>query len=464
MGSDQVSIGLYNVLLPYLYSSTSTTATPLCATTATDIKPVDQNGTVTFDLTSIARNWYNGGDNYGIALKSTSTGSDYAVFYSTKFIMDYKPTYVIRYRSARGLSSVYSYEEIDMGTAGTAYINRLTGNLVIKRDDISADGTTVSGIYNSRNADDNDILYNKFYRNQMKSGDGWQFSVQEKMSGLANITDTPFYGSSEYLYLYTDGTGMRYYMLYDEDESTDAIKVMHDAEGTGLTLTWSTQRDYNSYFILEDAEQSYIKEYDGAGYIMKTTYTMGTESITDDVVLSYTYILGDGTPQSTDRRISYITNETSGEFLDFNYIPSDVLRVESVSLKSSLNAAASFQNRWYAYPNGTKLKIVYIYMDEVYTYTCNYEYNDSFMSKSTDLVNNTRVEFTYSNNKVSSVQCYNTTSGGTPVKSVVITYNDDGSVNYAVTETGNTTYTDYFFNTEGILTQTQLVDINGNPI
>ena len=105
---------------------------PTCGDTVIDYIKLGQSSAVDWyqwDITNIAKKWYNGGSNYGVAIKDyMDTSADQcATFYSYFYPASSAPRAVfsITYINNKGLEDYWSYSSFDVGTAGTAYINDL---------------------------------------------------------------------------------------------------------------------------------------------------------------------------------------------------------------------------------------------------------------------------------------------------------------------------------------------------
>ncbi len=95
-----------------------------------------------FDLTSLVNKWYESEDNNrGFMLKySNEESGNYATFRSAEYgTENRRPCIYFAYRNVSGLTDNPSYT-VDMGSAGTAYINPYSGDLTIIRNDIGYDG------------------------------------------------------------------------------------------------------------------------------------------------------------------------------------------------------------------------------------------------------------------------------------------------------------------------------------
>lgn len=102
-----------------------------------------------FDITEAVKSWYEGTtENHGIMVKSYTESGSYAetgvkgYFWPERYNSEQElyPRYYITYRNNKGLEDYWTYTTLSAGTAGTAYINDYTGNLVFVHEDVSTTG------------------------------------------------------------------------------------------------------------------------------------------------------------------------------------------------------------------------------------------------------------------------------------------------------------------------------------
>lgn len=174
----------------------------------------------TWDITSIAKEWYTTGNNFGLMLKNHNEGSGYTEFLSSDTDKDFqniRPQIVLYYVNNSGLEEYWSYHSQEVGRAGTGHINDYNGNLVFIHNDVNTNGslmpTSISHVYNSTEKG-TDIGY----------GPGWRVNYYQKIE--------PMKIEGKQWYAYTDGDGTKHYFKYDEKE-----KKYKDDSGLDLKLT-----------------------------------------------------------------------------------------------------------------------------------------------------------------------------------------------------------------------------------
>ena len=199
----------------------------------------DEEGFQPFDITEAVKSWYEGtADNYGILLKSYNESGTYAetgvkaYFWPERYneIDDAYPVIQIEYRNNKGLEEYWSYTTLSAGTAGTAYINDYTGNLVFVHEDAVTTGNllpvTLQHVYNGY------TMGTHAAASYPRAGRGWKLSVQQTVKTSDNYGLTG--DSLEYYpYAYEDGDGtVHFFYKKTEDGTTRYL----DEDGLGLEL------------------------------------------------------------------------------------------------------------------------------------------------------------------------------------------------------------------------------------
>ena len=186
-----------------------------------------------FDITTIAKDWYTTGNNYGVMIKEHNEISGYKdesdMYFissdtSTQFY-EGRPVVSIEYRNQTGLESYLNYHVQDAGRAGTVYTNDYNGNVVWIHSDASTPGTrlpvTINHVYNT-----NDLYENIGY------GYGVRLNLSQTIKPVT-------IGSTNYLE-YVDEDGTRHYF-------TNENGVWKDEDGLSLEVT-----NNNDLYIMKD--------------------------------------------------------------------------------------------------------------------------------------------------------------------------------------------------------------------
>ena len=277
------------------------------------VKKSAKTGWRNFDISSAVKQWYeNPGTNYGILLKSHNESGAYAEngvkagIWTERYnsVTDGYPRIAITYRNNKGLEDYWTYTTLNAGTAGTAYINDYTGNLVFVHGDVSTTGElmpiSLEHIYNGYMADKNAGSY-------PHSGRGNKLSLQQtvKPSSKYGLTGEslemfPYAyedadGTVHYFYKKTEDSVTKYvdedglnlelkkisdgYTITDKSDnvmtfnSAGNLVSIADAEGRTATLTYKTEKN------TAGAENPFLSKItDGAGHTVTLTYNTGDTS------------------------------------------------------------------------------------------------------------------------------------------------------------------------------------------
>ena len=278
-----------------------------------------------FDITALAKKWYEGSANNGICLEAADTDA-YAIarFVSTDNT-DYascRPTLEVSYLNAKGLEGRWTNHTQSLGRSGSSYINDYTGNLVFIAPVAATTGSRMPVSIN--------LVYNGFQHGQnvdrpYNVGMGWRLDIQEKLtpisSGGSGLQAALY--SSGYRFKYEDGDGTAHYFKLKSGYSS----VYEDEEGMGLTLTVKeTAENLVKYVIASDAGEQ--MSFTANGNLLKITdsdqnfikidyYSDGRVScVRDGVDRKTVFTYGTGTENA--KRLQSIT-DPSGRVTKFNY-------------------------------------------------------------------------------------------------------------------------------------------------
>lgn len=257
-----------------------------------------QDQTFWWNITSIVKDWYTTGNNYGVVLKNFDETGSTSKYYSSECTYkeaQYKPFAYIKYTNSSGLEDYWTYHSIEAGRAGTGYINDYTGNLVLIHNDLSMNGNrlpiVVNHIYNSSNKDVD-----------MGYGTGWRL----------NFSQTLTYNSDIGLYEYVDEDGTIHFFPDDKgtfDESGLNLKLTENADGT---YTIVDKKDNKINFNYEGLLISIVDNYNNQITINYGSNGNKPASITDSAgrVVSFTY---------TDGKLTAITDPANRTVASYFY-------------------------------------------------------------------------------------------------------------------------------------------------
>ncbi|MCH5198285.1 MAG: DNRLRE domain-containing protein, partial [Oscillospiraceae bacterium] len=258
------------------------------------------------DITSAVKGWYEGTlSNFGILLKSydesKNSNSNCAkiTVYSERDGASAVPCLTLVYRNNKGLEDYWTYTSVDSGTAGTAYVNDYSGNLVLVHNTASTSGlkmpVSINHVYNG-------YMFDSFFPSSYpKTGMGWKLSIQQtvKPSGAYGLTSN---AQKSYPYAYEDGDGTVHFFYkkdsqyLDEDGLGLELKVI--SSGYTITDKKDNVMTFNSNGNLKTVADAYgnkmtisyvavsgseviDKVTDGAGHIITFSYSPTTNLLTN---------------------------------------------------------------------------------------------------------------------------------------------------------------------------------------
>ena len=357
-------------------------------------------GFYTWDITDIARSWYEDA-NYGLMLKypeaeENVTTASWKEFYSSEGA-DYRylPNVLITFRNNNGLESYWDYTTSSAGRAGTGYVNQYTGNLVWIRDDIGFGGNrmpvTISHVYNANDSTEN--LFGMGY--------GWRTNFNQR---VYHWDEDTAYGD---YYVWEDSDGTDHYFLYESS------KTYKDEDGLELTLTTSGSGTEKYCIKDKNGNASYFDTY---GRLTKQTNNQATKS---NITITYTTTSG--------LLISTIT-DGAGRVYSFTYTNN---LLSKIAYKGKGTSEITYVNFGYTNSNLTSVTDKDSKVSR-YTYTTN-----NLMSSAQD-VDGYKINYAYT-----------TTTAGEPNRIKTIT-------EYSGSTAGGVLNITYAHN------QTKFTDYNGN--
>lgn len=357
-------------------------------------------GFYTWDITDIARSWYEDA-NYGLMLKypeaeENVTTASWKEFYSSEGA-DYRylPNVLITFRNNNGLESYWDYTTSSAGRAGTGYVNQYTGNLVWIRDDIGFGGNrmpvTISHVYNANDSTEN--LFGMGY--------GWRTNFNQR---VYHWDEDTAYGD---YYVWEDSDGTDHYFLYESS------KTYKDEDGLELTLTTSGSGTEKYCIKDKNGNASYFDTY---GRLTKQTNNQATKS---NITITYTTTSG--------LLISTIT-DGAGRVYSFTYTNN---LLSKIAYKGKGTSEITYVNFGYTNSNLTSVTDKDSKVSK-YTYTTN-----NLMSSAQD-IDGYKINYAYT-----------TTTAGEPNRIKTIT-------EYSGSTAGGVLNIEYAHN------QTKFTDYNGN--
>lgn len=291
-------VGVHSVNGSWTSSGITWSNKPSFGANIADFVMVKEAMEYTWDVTDIARGWYQSGNNYGMMFKASdavenqSTANHWSQFYSSDYGA-YKPALTLEYRNAAGLEDYWDYASASAGRAGTAYVNTLSGNLVWVHNDIGFDGNrmpvSISHIYN---ADDAWNIKTGAGINAFGMGYGWRTNFNQTITTATGIDGTAYY-----IWEDADGTSHEFY--------ANASGIYKDIDDFGLTLTATT----TGYTITDKYDNT--SEFDTNGRLVKQSNNQATQSSITISYLSTTSNLIDKIVDGVGRTYKFTYNSSN---------------------------------------------------------------------------------------------------------------------------------------------------------
>lgn len=211
---------------------------------------------LTWDVTSIVKNWYSGDPNYGITVSDIRGGTEsYSArnikFHSNGSEMANRPQLCITYKDMRGVEDYWTTTSQSVGIAGAGHVNNATGDLTFMIGTLTSTDNlmpyTPTLIYNSAIADyPSSYQYAEVPYLQSTAGFGFKWSMFE------SIVERTYYGAGNTTvtyYVWSDADGTEHYFTPCLDAEGNTI--YKDEDGLQLTLTVGT-----SYYKITDTSNT----------------------------------------------------------------------------------------------------------------------------------------------------------------------------------------------------------------
>lgn len=297
-----------------------------------------------------------------------------------------RPYYTVNYRNVYGIRDDFEYHSIDMGRAGTAYVNDVTNALVVVREELGLAGNVMPvnlcRIYDSEL--NNSVEYSLPIGNG--AGTNWQWNYYGRL----------VYSSEKLRYYGADGTWM-YFVLEETLEDGKQKYVCPDSDKFPLWVESdaSSLKDFeNMYF--EDEEYTY--RFNSTGRIIKIIQKSSNASIDITYIASAT--------------IGKVTDGVGREFRLSVQVPSNSPRKTSkIGAYTSSGEQITVTTPGSETPTNIEMTYTYdtsvagVTLFKTATYadgeTVRYEYNDNNDLVLIENIDGSRLEIEYTNGRVS---------------------------------------------------------------
>lgn len=454
---------------------------------------VTESTWLTWNITSIVKNWYAGQPNYGVTISDINRGTE---GYSARNIQfasnDYsitvrlRPKLVISYKDMKGIEDYWTTTSQNAGIAGAGHVNNATGDLSFTIGTLSTTDSlmpyTPTLTYNAAIAD-----YTNIYSNSevpylgSTAGFGFKWSMNE------SIVERTYMGENDTevtYYVWSDADGTEHYFApcLDEDGNT----VYKDEDGLQMTLAVNT----SSYTITDSSktvrtftrttsDSSYLKAggvlskiTDVSGnYISFNPNTWGRNPTISLVPYGSSTITSFKIIHNASGKINRILNESSQEAAIFYYSTTyngtDISPYNGGYLRKIVYAhqtGSTLVDNWADYmENGSNS---YITVDATATYSYD---STGRMIKARDELSGYEVNYGYTNGKVTSITEKAGSTSLTTGQQILLSYYD----NYTEVRTSGTDdiistsddiITRYVFDNSGRTITAYSMDVNGTTI
>lgn len=310
-----------------------------------DYQVVPGNATeAKWDITRIAKSWYNGGANNGVLLKDISDSGNYKEWYTTNATYGDVPYAYFVYTNYAGLENYWDYTSSSIGRGGTANVNLYNGNMVYIHSDLEMDGNrmpvSVSHVFNST------------YRDaQNRYGKGWVTNYEQRVHSVS-IGDINYYS-----YVDQDVTAHYFRDVNGEWKVEDGIDLkltvgsdeitIQDKEENKMVFYPDTYTGMNGYLkYIEDSNGNrQTLNYSGGGVLNGITDGAGrTTTFIRDMYHTLTGIV-----DPSDRTTAFAYN-ANGQLETITY-PDNKVTTFGYDANGNLTSATNF--------DGKKLTISY---------------------------------------------------------------------------------------------------------
>ncbi len=257
---DDFNVSVYQVTESWDQDTLTWNNQPTHATNVTDYKIFDENsakGSHGWDITDCVKKWYNSTTNNGIMFMTPddSNAVQCADFTSALDALnpDARPLFYINYRNNKGIEDRWSYSSFSVGTAGTAYINDYSGNLVF----VTSDASTASG-YGPASVQHifNNYMAGISYANTKPyAGQGWKTNLQETLLSSSHFGLTGD-ALTNYPYVYTDSDGTDHYFCKKDSKYLDE-------DGLGYELTINSSSTTARFTVTDEKDNKMVFNNNG---------------------------------------------------------------------------------------------------------------------------------------------------------------------------------------------------------
>ena len=228
-------------------------------------KVYGEDGWISWDIYDTVNTWYNNGTTSGRFIIKLLEGTGEADFSSKEAGNNVGPMFEVSYRDMKGVESYWSYLTQSAGFAGTGAVNLATGNLMFEISTLTTMenifGYTPSLIYNSAIAGESykyGAVQNGYWYSFV--AEGFKLNMNETLIKKSHINGS---GDNAYYYVWADADGTEHYFLQSSKENEE--NIYYDEDGLQLKLVVD---------LVDDNEKTYCKIVD-SGFNERIFYILG---------------------------------------------------------------------------------------------------------------------------------------------------------------------------------------------
>ena len=274
----------------------------------------------------------------------------------------------ISYIDNVGLEDYWSYETLDLGRSGGAYINQYNGLLTYVHQDINLGGniTYLSAAH----------IYSNNHSTSAPYGYGFRLSANETITAISETADINEYGDT-YTAYFTDADGTAHYFKKQTDtesyfEFDDNLILAKVSGGYELRFEDGSKKVFDSdgklTKIIDRNGNTITQAYDTSGRVRKLTDAAGRS-----ITFNYS---GDFLASTTDHADRTTTYTYSGGYLMAITYPDGKSTVFSYSSNRLQNVkTADSENVSFSYTSSDRVSTVFVKGTDLSTLkSCNFEY------------------------------------------------------------------------------------------
>lgn len=223
----------------------------------------NSTGMMEFNITDKAVEWYDDSEsNHYLALRGTGTTKNYIRFASSKNTSAQKPVITVEYASGTIFSDNVKLHKIDLGYAGTAYINDATGDVTVESYKFDYNG------FNS-----NTVL-SMLMGSKVKQTDNFNGKIAFNFDETLKLNDD-INGKKAYCQNFSDGSSAYFVNTFDDNYinyiTDEAYKIY--AKDKTLILEKASDKDGYSEIKEYDLQDHFLTKYSSKSSSGEAIYT-----------------------------------------------------------------------------------------------------------------------------------------------------------------------------------------------